>query len=415
MGRAGRGRDPRRRLRPVALRLPRPPTRWSRCCATWRRIRATPQPFEATLPIMGVDGTLERRLRGTRVEGRVHAKTGSDVQRARAGRLRDDDGAASASPSPIVANNFKARGSAIDAVVDRALDALVGMDALLRVPVRRVASAARRAHVISRRSRRARPRGCASAGASSPPPCARSGRPPPLPPKRPASVLNSADGVQRRRRALRATTAIAGRASRHEHRSQAGLGRRSATASALSALPSAPRNNRQHGPAGRRWVRRMRPAPRPGSRPARPAASRCDRREVARLFLQRGRWPRTARAAAPTAAGSPPSRCRAARGTWSSVRPPQDELQARAALEPLPAAHRDQPDLAGVRDVGAAAGGQIPAGDVDDAQLAARASAPCAAAAPPPPRPRTKRIVTGRCSRTITRWRRPRRRRSRPA
>src|SRR5690349_18137369 len=33
--------------------------------------------FEATLPILGVDGTLERRLRCSHAEGRIHAKTGS--------------------------------------------------------------------------------------------------------------------------------------------------------------------------------------------------------------------------------------------------------------------------------------------------------------------------------------------------
>jgi D-alanyl-D-alanine carboxypeptidase/D-alanyl-D-alanine-endopeptidase (penicillin-binding protein 4) len=80
--------------------------------------------FEATLPILGVDGTLERRLRGSRAEGRVHAKTGSMSNvRALAGYLRTLAGERLA--FAIVANNFKARGSAIDAVTDRALDALV--------------------------------------------------------------------------------------------------------------------------------------------------------------------------------------------------------------------------------------------------------------------------------------------------
>jgi D-alanyl-D-alanine carboxypeptidase/D-alanyl-D-alanine-endopeptidase (penicillin-binding protein 4) len=81
--------------------------------------------FEATLPILGVDGTLERRLRGSRAEGRVHAKTGSMSNvRALAGYVTTIAGERLA--FAIVANNFKARGSTIDAVTDRALDALVG-------------------------------------------------------------------------------------------------------------------------------------------------------------------------------------------------------------------------------------------------------------------------------------------------
>jgi serine-type D-Ala-D-Ala carboxypeptidase/endopeptidase (penicillin-binding protein 4) len=83
--------------------------------------------FEATLPILGVDGTLERRLRGSRAAGRVHAKTGSMSNvRALAGYLTTMAGERLV--FAVVANNFKARGSAIDAVTDRALDALVGMD-----------------------------------------------------------------------------------------------------------------------------------------------------------------------------------------------------------------------------------------------------------------------------------------------
>jgi D-alanyl-D-alanine carboxypeptidase/D-alanyl-D-alanine-endopeptidase (penicillin-binding protein 4) len=80
-------------------------------------------PFEASLPIMGVDGTLERRLKGTRLEGRVRAKTGtiSNV-RALAGFLTTQGGERLA--FAIVANNFKARAAAVDAVADRALTLL---------------------------------------------------------------------------------------------------------------------------------------------------------------------------------------------------------------------------------------------------------------------------------------------------
>jgi D-alanyl-D-alanine carboxypeptidase/D-alanyl-D-alanine-endopeptidase (penicillin-binding protein 4) len=95
--------------------------------AVLRRMAQDPRhaaAFEATLPILGVDGTLERRLRGTRAEGRVRAKTGSMSNvRALAGYVTTLTGERLA--FAIVANNFKARGSAIDAVTDRALDALV--------------------------------------------------------------------------------------------------------------------------------------------------------------------------------------------------------------------------------------------------------------------------------------------------
>lgn len=79
--------------------------------------------FESSLPIMGVDGTLERRLKGTRLEGRVHAKTGtiSNV-RALAGYLTTQGGERLA--FAIVANNFKARASTVDEVANRALTLL---------------------------------------------------------------------------------------------------------------------------------------------------------------------------------------------------------------------------------------------------------------------------------------------------
>ncbi len=86
-----------------------------------------PAAFEATLPILGVDGTLERRLRGTRAAGRVHAKTGSMSNvRALAGYVTTIAGERLA--FAIIANNFKVRGTAIDAVTDRALTALVAKD-----------------------------------------------------------------------------------------------------------------------------------------------------------------------------------------------------------------------------------------------------------------------------------------------
>jgi D-alanyl-D-alanine carboxypeptidase/D-alanyl-D-alanine-endopeptidase (penicillin-binding protein 4) len=82
------------------------------------------QPFQASLPIMGVDGTLAGRQRDSRLEGRVHAKTGSMSNvRALAGYVTTTAGERLA--FAIVANNFKARSAAIDAVADRALSALL--------------------------------------------------------------------------------------------------------------------------------------------------------------------------------------------------------------------------------------------------------------------------------------------------
>jgi D-alanyl-D-alanine carboxypeptidase/D-alanyl-D-alanine-endopeptidase (penicillin-binding protein 4) len=85
------------------------------------------EPFEASLPIMGVDGTLSARRREARLEGRVHAKTGSMSNvRALAGYLTTTAGERIA--FAIVANNFKARSAAIDAVADRALAELLGRE-----------------------------------------------------------------------------------------------------------------------------------------------------------------------------------------------------------------------------------------------------------------------------------------------
>lgn len=83
--------------------------------------------FEPTLPIMGVDGTLERRLRGTPTQGRIRAKTGSMSNvRALAGYATTLAGERLA--FAIIANNFKVRGSAIDVITDRALTALIAKE-----------------------------------------------------------------------------------------------------------------------------------------------------------------------------------------------------------------------------------------------------------------------------------------------
>jgi PBP4 family serine-type D-alanyl-D-alanine carboxypeptidase len=76
-------------------------------------------PFEATLPVAGVDGTLERRMRGTTAQRNVRAKTGSfSNARTMAGYVRTADGEPLA--FAILANNY---GSPAD-VVEKTIDAI---------------------------------------------------------------------------------------------------------------------------------------------------------------------------------------------------------------------------------------------------------------------------------------------------
>jgi serine-type D-Ala-D-Ala carboxypeptidase/endopeptidase (penicillin-binding protein 4) len=79
--------------------------------------------FLATLPIAGVDGTLERRMRGTKAQGNLHAKTGSIANaRSLSGYVRTAGGDMLA--FAILANNFTLRGAQIDEITDRAVDAM---------------------------------------------------------------------------------------------------------------------------------------------------------------------------------------------------------------------------------------------------------------------------------------------------
>lgn len=78
------------------------------------------QPFEASLPVAGRDGTLAGRLKGTAAEGNVRAKSGSIANvRALSGYVRSADG------EPLVfsllANNFETTPD----VIDQAIDAIV--------------------------------------------------------------------------------------------------------------------------------------------------------------------------------------------------------------------------------------------------------------------------------------------------
>jgi D-alanyl-D-alanine carboxypeptidase/D-alanyl-D-alanine-endopeptidase (penicillin-binding protein 4) len=79
--------------------------------------------FEALLPIAGKDGTLRNRMRGTKAEGNVHAKTGTLASvRSLSGYLRTADGERLG--FSIIANNFKAPSATIDNIAELAVERL---------------------------------------------------------------------------------------------------------------------------------------------------------------------------------------------------------------------------------------------------------------------------------------------------
>lgn len=79
--------------------------------------------FEATLPIGGKDGTLGPRMKGTKSENNVRAKTGSLANvRALSGYVRTADGERLV--FSILANNFNAPTAAVDAITDQLLERL---------------------------------------------------------------------------------------------------------------------------------------------------------------------------------------------------------------------------------------------------------------------------------------------------
>lgn len=80
--------------------------------------------FYNSLPIMGVDGTLKNRLKGTPAEGNIHAKTGSMTGvRSISGYLTTRDGEPLA--FSIIVNNYTAPGSEAGKAEDAALLRLV--------------------------------------------------------------------------------------------------------------------------------------------------------------------------------------------------------------------------------------------------------------------------------------------------
>jgi serine-type D-Ala-D-Ala carboxypeptidase/endopeptidase (penicillin-binding protein 4) len=88
---------------------------------------ANREPWIGSLPIAGVDGTLERRMKGTPAEGRVHAKTGSIAYvRALSGYAPDADG--EWLQFVVLANNFagKVTTADVDRITDEAVNLLVG-------------------------------------------------------------------------------------------------------------------------------------------------------------------------------------------------------------------------------------------------------------------------------------------------
>lgn len=89
------------------------------------RMRRDPRhaPFLNTLPIAGVDGTLAGRMKGTRAEGNVRAKTGSlSNARALSGYVRTLDGEWLV--FSIIANNFLVPPSQIENTTDLMVDRL---------------------------------------------------------------------------------------------------------------------------------------------------------------------------------------------------------------------------------------------------------------------------------------------------
>jgi D-alanyl-D-alanine carboxypeptidase/D-alanyl-D-alanine-endopeptidase (penicillin-binding protein 4) len=81
------------------------------------------RPFQATLPVAGVDGTLAQRLKGTAAEGNALAKTGSILSaRAVAGYVRTAD--AEPLAFVVIANNYGVSSDAIDKTADAIVVAL---------------------------------------------------------------------------------------------------------------------------------------------------------------------------------------------------------------------------------------------------------------------------------------------------
>ncbi len=77
-------------------------------------------PFIASLPIAGKDGTLANRMRGTVLDGKVDAKTGTIANvRSLSGFLETKSGQHLV--FSMIANHFTTSSAQVDAIVEKAL------------------------------------------------------------------------------------------------------------------------------------------------------------------------------------------------------------------------------------------------------------------------------------------------------
>jgi serine-type D-Ala-D-Ala carboxypeptidase/endopeptidase (penicillin-binding protein 4) len=83
------------------------------------------EPWLATLPVAGTDGTLEDRMKQSRAEGNVRAKTGTIANvRALSGYVQTAGGELLV--FSIIANNFTVSRDVVDGTAERVLDRLAG-------------------------------------------------------------------------------------------------------------------------------------------------------------------------------------------------------------------------------------------------------------------------------------------------
>ena len=82
------------------------------------------EPFLATMPIAGEDGTLSGRMKGTRAAGNVKAKTGTIANvRSLSGYLTTTSGERVV--FSMIANGFTTPSAVVDAAVEGALERVI--------------------------------------------------------------------------------------------------------------------------------------------------------------------------------------------------------------------------------------------------------------------------------------------------